>query len=254
MITIIQAIILGIVQGITEWLPISSQSQVILVMLRFFNINFTKALQYSVWLHLGTVLAALIYFRKLIFFQLFKSKKLLNYLIITTIISGLLGFLFYTLLLSVVSVNIALIMAIIGILLIITGLIQKFIPKKDEERGTGDINAKDSILLGIVQSFSIFPGLSRSGLTTSFLLFQKFKSEVALKLSFLMSIPLVLGASIGLGITKAAVDINIMIFGVLFAFILGLITIHLLMKLALKVKFWLFCIVMGIITLVPLIF
>jgi len=253
MITIIQAIVLGIVQGLTEWLPVSSQSQVVLLMLKFFNISFSQALQYSIWLHCGTLLAAIVYFRRLIFFSLFKSKKLMQFLIIATIISGFLGFFFYKLL-SIISPNITLIMALIGVLLIITGLIQRFVPKKKEERGIRDLSSKDSVLLGVVQSFSIFPGLSRSGLTISFLLFQKFKSEVALKLSFLMSIPLILGASIGLGVTNAAIDINVVTFGIGFSFLFGLITIHALMKLALKLKFWLFCIIMGLFTLIPTVF
>jgi undecaprenyl-diphosphatase len=243
MISIIQAIILGIIQGITEWLPVSSQGQLMMLMMRLFNISFSEAFNTSILLHFGTMLAAAVYFRSAIM-NLFKDKSLVFFITISTLLSVIIGGLIFFFL-NDLSLNISFIMLVIGILLIITGIIQKYFPKSGQ-RTENNLKPIDGIILGLVQGFSLLPGLSRSGLTTSTLLFRKFGNQAALKLSFLMGIPVVFAATVGLGVTQTNISPTVIIWGNIISFVIGIISIHLFMRFALKLKFWLFCIIMGI--------
>ena len=110
----------------------------------------------------------------------------------------------------------------------------------------------DSVLLGIVQGFAAFPGLSRSGLTLSALIFRGFEMTRAIKLSFLMSIPAVLAAEIGLVLSGDVTYDAGAISGVVAAFVFGLLTIGVLLKIATRVAFWQFCIFLGVLSLLPL--
>ena len=109
----------------------------------------------------------------------------------------------------------------------------------------------DSFLLGVVQALAIFPGLSRSGLTIATFLFRRYEGKVALELSFLLSIPLVAIGTILLLVTgKFTLDFSTLM-AALSAFVVGLVTINALMKLAERVRFGLICIVLGVITVLP---
>ena len=99
-----------------------------------------------------------------------------------------------------------------------------------------------------MQGIAVIPGLSRSGLTISGLLFRNFDETVALKLSFIMSLPIVLLGNIILNFSDF-VFIKEMFFGLMFSFIFGLMTIHLLMEFSRKVKFGFFVIFFGLLTI-----
>lgn len=262
----LESIVFGIIQGVFEWLPISSQGNLVLLMIGAFNYSTQKALHLSIFLHTGTLLAILIYFKedikKIILslknykpgFRESSENNLLSFLFVSTIITGLIGYpLFKLLMASTFSGEIFI--ALVGVGLIFTGIFQKIAPQK-ELKTKKNLSLKDSLLLGIVQGFSVIPGISRSGITIATFLFRGYKSEEALRLSFLMSIPVVLAAEIGLGIIKGLPEISIFqgILGLFFAFLFGLLTIHLLIGLARKIKFWIFCIVIGVIALLPLMF
>ena len=137
-LTILQQLILGIIQGITEWLPVSSSGVITLVMTNFFNItDFGFLLQSALLLHLGTFFAALVYFRKDVY-NLIKSlfrykysddatKKTLKFLIISTIISGVIGLLILKGLITFenyLEITGKTITLIVGILLLFTGIVQ----------------------------------------------------------------------------------------------------------------------------------
>ncbi len=259
-----EAIMLGIIQGITEWLPISSSGQLVLFLLNFSEIPVDQILQYSVWLHFGTAFAAIYYFKSDLFDMIKKSPKeirkknsVFTFLVISTLISGAVGFGIYKLIkgyLANFEGNAPFLMAAIGFFLVITGILQR-VAKKSKVRNIKNLTIADGVILGLVQAFAIVPGLSRSGLTTSTLLFRKFQNHAALKLSFLMSIPLVLGAQLGLGLTEViTLDINSLLTAVVTSFIVGLITIKMFMRLAQKVNFSVFCIIMGLLAFLPLIF
>ena len=256
--SILQYLILGIIQGVTEWIPISSSGMTSLVMSNFFGItNLAQILQISLFLHLGTFFAALIYFRKDVanlFVSLFKYKKsskenqsILKFLIIATIITGVIG-IFLMKLLSSMDLELTgkTITLIVGLLLLITSIVQ-LSSKIKGFRKSEDIKLKDSAALGIVQGVSILPGISRSGITVSALLLRKFDDTTALRLSFLLSLPIVLLGNLFLNIGDIASTFQTWsIIGLLASFVLGLATIHVLMKLAKKINFGWFAFIIAV--------
>ncbi|MEM2112290.1 MAG: undecaprenyl-diphosphate phosphatase [Candidatus Bathyarchaeia archaeon] len=260
----LKAVVLGVLQGILEWLPISSQGNLMLVMVMFLGIEKTQALSLSIYLHLGTVFSVLFYFRQDVTNLLkalpqyrfrnssIKENKLITFLLITTIITGLIGYPIFKFA-ETETINGEVFIAFIGIALIITGLLQKMIPKPGS-RTEEDVNFKDILLLGVAQGFSAFPGVSRSGITTFALLFRRFRNQTALKLSFLMSVPAILAAEIGLSLLSGLPKVNVwdITLACVSSFISGLISIHILLKIAQKINFWLFCITIGVLALIPL--
>ena len=214
-------------------------------------------LKQALLLHLGTFFAALIYFRKEVsglLKGLFnyasadpETKKVLKFLIISTFISGVLGLAILNFLelaniekipLSSAAVNLS-----VGFLLIITGAMQLKASSAGYKKEY-HLNSKDAIILGIVQGFSALPGLSRSGLTISTFLFRNFNETTALRLSFIMSLPIVLAGNILLNF-RSFVFVKELILGVLVAFIVGLLSIHLFMRISEKVRFGFFAISFG---------
>ena len=132
----------------------------------------------------------------------------------------------------------------VGFLLLITGILQ-LKKNKIALRNFLNINFVDSFILGIVQAFSVLPGLSRSGLTVSTLLLRKFNDEESLKLSFLMSLPIVFFGNLFLNFRSFYFSPEIL-WGVLFAFLFGILTIHYFLKLAKKINFGYFALVFGV--------
>lgn len=263
-LTVLQELIAGAIQGITEWLPISSSGALFLVFANFFKITaIDELLKITLFLHLGTFLSALIYFRKDVkdlFKSLFKYKKLttekrkeLDFLIITTIITGIIG-IFVLLFLENIKFDATskTITLFVATLLLITGILQL----KTKDLGLKkikNITKKDSIITGLTQGASSFPGLSRSGLTVSTLLLLKFDKTTALKLSFLMSLPIVLGANIILNLDKFALT-STSIVGLISSFVFGISTIHVLMKISKKINFGWFVLIFSALTFLSVFF
>jgi len=261
----IESIILGTAQGIFEWLPISSQGNLILLMVGFFNISIGIAIKYSIFLHLGTFLAVLVYFKKDII-EIFKNLKkykigfdqkengLISFLIISTLVTGIIGFPLLKLI-SSFSFKGEIFLGLIGLALIFTGLLQKISFKK-EIKDKKRLNLKDSVLLGIFQGLAIIPGISRSGITVSAFLLKKYTGKQSLHLSFLMSIPVLFLGGVFLPIIDGFPNLPILhlILGLIFSFIFGLLTIKILMQIAEKMRFWLFAIIIGVLAFLPLIF
>lgn len=253
----LEGITLGIIQGITEWLPISSEGAIVLVKENFFGGGeLADAIRFSLFLHVGTFLAALVYLRKDVFSILaslwrFKSvpakeRALINFLFVATVISGALGYV----LLSVLSgieeefeFSGRTVTASIGVLLLVTAALQL---KKKEEVGkkSADLKFVDGIALGLAQGAAVLPGISRSGITISAFLLRGFNDSDALKLSFLLSLPIVLAGNIVLNLGGFTISEEAL-FGLLFSFIFGLATIHLLLKFAARVNFGYFVLVFG---------
>jgi undecaprenyl-diphosphatase len=257
-------IILGILQGLFEWLPISSQGNLVLLSTLFLGLQPIDAINYAIFLHTGTLLSVLVYFRRDINNIVWNLKKykprfdsddnrLISFLIISTFVTGVVGFATYTSV-TMAALTGELFIGVVGISLIITGLLQKY------SKGLSDfyrkLNFNDSILLGLLQGISVIPGISRSGITVSGFLLRNYTAEKALKYSFLMSIPAILAAEIGLVILNGIPNIPMgdALLGLLAAFFTGLASIHVLLRVAQKVKFWKFCIVIGVLALVPLLF
>jgi len=263
-LTIIQAIFLGIIQGITEWIPISSSAALVLIMSNIFKITDPGILiRAALFFHLGTFLAALIYFRKEVikllktFFNYKNSneedKKILKFIIIATLISGVLGFLLVEFVISLrgfVDITGKTISFFIGILLFFTGIIQLKI-KKNGLRKEKSIKNSDSILLGLFQALAVLPGLSRSGITISALLLRKFDDTSALRLSFLLSLPIVLAGNIILNL-EDFVFTSVGLYGLLTSFIFGFLTISLLMRLSKKINFAWFVLIFAILMMLSI--
>lgn len=263
--TLIQGLILGIIQGITEWLPISSEGINSLIMLQFFGKTFPEAIHISVWLHTGTVLAAVVYFRRDVIdlLQKFPSyvrewrissglerDNITTFLIVSTLLTIIVGAPLMLIGLSQEAIPAGLVMAIIGVFLIVTGLLQKYAPRLSGTKTR--VSIKDAILLGVVQGFSALPGLSRSGLTVSTLLFRRYEAKYAIRISFLMSIPVVLAAEIGLVVIDGATFDLPSLVGILAAFSFGILTIGALLRIARRIQFWKFCLVLGVLSFLPL--
>jgi undecaprenyl-diphosphatase len=255
-LTALQYIILGIIQGITEWLPISSSGILTLAMSNFFEItDISVLLHAALLLHLGTFFAALIYFRKDVWNltkSLFNYKNsdretrlILKFLVMTTLITGILGIFIFK---ALTSINLELtgkaISFFVGFLLLITGIFQIKKRQKGLRKET-NLKNNDSLLLGIMQGLSSLPGLSRSGITISTLLLKKFDDTSALRLSFLMSLPVVLLGNIFLNIQDFSFT-STAIYGLFAAFIFGLLTISALMKLSRKINFGWFVLIFAV--------
>lgn len=254
---IIQQIILGIIQGIFEWLPVSSSGIVALVNTNLFGVtNLSMLLHQALFLHLGTFFAALIYFRKDVLKlcrTLFKykyseesSKKILKFLIIATLISSITGLIIFETLISFENKLVLtgkIITLFIAILLLFTGIIQIKI-KNRGLKTVRNLKNKDSVLLGVAQGIASLPGISRSGITVSTLLLKNFDDTTALKLSFLMSLPIVLLGNIFLNLNQLTFTTTA-IYGLLTSFIFGILTIHILMRFSKKINFGWFVLIFA---------
>jgi len=256
---------LGAVQGIAEWLPISSKGIVTLILVNAFGMQFKEAFFLAIWLHIGTMLAAVFYFRTELLEMIkylpayaryirhpgaTEQGKLITFLIIGTAVTAAVGGPLILFSLDNLQVGSALLTAIIGLFLIITGLVQRFALKS---RSVVDkpLQVKDALWVGLAQALSAFPGFSRSGMSVSALLLLRYSGGQALRLCFLLSIPIILVAEVGLGLIKGISITQASIAGLLSAAVFGFLTIKVLMKVALVVPFWIFCLALGLLSLVP---
>ena len=218
----LEILILSIVQGISEFLPVSSSAHLII----FSNIiNFSKnSLIFDVGLHLGSLLAILFYFRKELL-NILNDKKLFNLLLIGSIPLILFGYIFYT----TGIINSFRNLKIIAWTTLIFGLLMYFsdtfkIKKKIEK----DLTIKNILIIGVMQILAIIPGVSRSGITITAGRFLNFDRYDSTKISFYLSIPALMGASV-LSL-KDAVNENIefnffLIISIILSFIFSYLTI-----------------------------
>ncbi len=195
---------LGIVQGISEWLPISSKTQIMIASSYLLNLNLNIASNFSLvyafglFMEIGTILAALIYFRKDVvnlFKYLFKrgnpaDKNLFNYVIISTIVTGLVGAPLYLVVDSLNGAyNLGIPMLILGGVLILDAILIKIARSKyavnKDRRTLQNLGIKEYILVGFAQALAALPGVSRSGATTSTLLLLNVDAGDAFRLSFI---------------------------------------------------------------------
>lgn len=195
--------ILGIVQGISEWLPISSKTQVLLVGTFLLHLNFSQAYALGLFMEGGTTVAAIIYFRKEIYETLLaligrggtEGRHLLKYLVIVTIITAIIAVPIYLYVSSINGPVIGIPMIILGILLITDGIIIKLSKNRYVNKSLPGLTTADFILIGISQGIAALPGVSRSGTTVSAMLFMKVKPDEAFRLSFFAGILATLGAT-----------------------------------------------------------
>lgn len=256
-IDMIIAIVLGIFQGVVEWLPISSTGQTIIAMVEILDIDAKTAISMAYFLHFGTLFAALVKMRGevkhiLISLPKFREDPLVRFMLLSTIATAAVGIPVYILLALFIKMGGGdIITAFVGVFLILTGLIIYSSKKKSGTRILYDTLTRDSIMAGIAQGFAVIPGISRSGVTVAALVGNNFEHGEALRLSFLMSIPAILGIILLETISGSVKNIGLfpVLAGVIMAFIVGYIMIDILLRFAKNVKFDVFCITFGLIAI-----
>jgi undecaprenyl-diphosphatase len=242
----LKAVILGIVQGLTEFLPISSSGHLVLLQ-NLFGLTEPELL-FDVVLHCGTLLAIVIVFRQEVlslvyeFFRLPKSLwghgtagrswryrphfRMLVLIIVGSVPTAIIGLGFKDVFESLFGSTLA-----VGIALLVTGLVL-FCTRWVGARGRGidGFRARDALVVGLAQGLAITPGISRSGFTISAGLFLGLDRELAARYSFLMSIPAILGALV-LELREAragafgAIDLGLGFFAALVAGVFALIVL-----------------------------
>ena len=259
--TIIQAIILGVIQGLTEFLPISSSAHLNLFpwLLKWQSMPDS----FDVALHVGTLLAIVVYFFKdwikLIvggYKQVVKKEKTIEgkifwQLVIATIPAGILSLILDKISSKIIGDNLNLKMILIAIALIVMGILLYWVDKNSKSIVKYEkITLKQSILIGISQALAAaFPGVSRSGITMTVARWLKIDRESAAKYSFLLATPITAAAvifSLGdLGLTSLSFWI-----GVVTSFIVGILVIKFLLNYLRKESFKVFAIYRIIIGLI----
>ena len=268
---LIQSILMGIVQGLSEFLPISSSAHLVFTS-NFYKVfknipieeHSTQEVFLDIMLHFGTLIAVLIYFRKDItdicksLFYAIKNKdfsdkqaKIALYIVLGTIVTIILA-----LPLEKIAHNLVFHPAIVGGLLIITGGVL-FVSEKINNFKNDNINLKHSILIGLAQGLAVIPGFSRSGWTIATGLFLGLDRQTAARYSFLLSIPIILGASMVYPIIKIdlaqALTYNwtAIISGTIVSGIVGYLCIKYFMKFIAKFSLNIFawyCLIVGVFT------
>tara|TARA_B110001452_G_C15139878_1_gene396897 strand:+ start:111 stop:869 length:759 start_codon:yes stop_codon:yes gene_type:complete len=224
----IEIFILSAVQGITEFLPISSSSHLILVS-EYLDFD-EKSLSIDVSLHIGSFLAVIVYFRNEIF-DLFNNKKLIFKIIISTIPVMIVGFILIKFNLIDYIRN----LKTIGWTTIIFGILLYLSDKcKNTKKLNKNLTYKSSLIIGLFQILSLIPGVSRSGVTITAGRFLEFERVDAAKISFLLSIPTLAAVSI-FGINSMIKSENLSfsllsLFSIFFSFLFSLITIKYFLK------------------------
>lgn len=243
-----QTFFLGLLQGLTEFLPISSSAHLILVPALFDWVD--QGVAFDLAVHVGTLLAVVLYFRDDVFKiardglvsmsqrRVVGQGALALYLVIGTIPAGLAGLA----LLDMIDNELRAVEIIFGTTLffgLLLGLAD-WIPKR--QRTLDSLNWKDALLVGIAQAIAIVPGTSRSGITITAGLFLGMSRETASRFSFLLAIPITaLAASVKLLEVAAAdtvVDWGAFLIGGVTSFVVAITAIHFFLKWLNKVGMW----------------
>jgi undecaprenyl-diphosphatase len=268
----LQAIILGIIQGLTEFLPISSSGHLVIVQ-HLFGMQ-RPELFFDVCVHLGTLIAVIIVFRKEIrslavslgrllklifaegahFEQVFENSefKLLLLVFFGFFPTALLGVVFHE-----VGEHFFSSIRTVGAMLIITGLILWFTRRvKDDGGGLECFSIRTALIIGFMPGLAVMPGISRSGSTIAVGLFLGLSRELSARYSFLLAIPAILGAGIlslhGISAYPVAAY-KLALIGSAIAFIVGYLALVLLLRLVKKGRLYIFapyCWVAGVAVLI----
>ena len=224
----VEAIILRIVQGLTEFIPVSSTAHLILLP-EFFNWKGdVNTLSYDIALHGGTLLALLVYFREQWVKLLTVDRRLLTMIVIGTVPAGVAGLLFEDVISTALRNS-----AVIATSLILIGIVMLIAERSRGGRSFSSIKTGDALSIGVAQAVALIPGVSRSGITISAGLFRGVDREASARFSFLLSMPVIAGAIFleGIHLIKDPVSYDLSIFAAGFAAstITGFLTIKFLL-------------------------
>ncbi|KGX92677.1 UDP pyrophosphate phosphatase [Pontibacillus halophilus JSM 076056 = DSM 19796] len=203
LIEIVQYLFLGLFQGFTEPIPISSSGHLVIVQ-ELFDLNMT-GLTFEIFVNFGSLIAVLVIYRKDLlrlvqngWNYLFKKARddestddfrFILYLLIATIPAGVIGVLYGDAIAETVDGY----AKSVGITLFITGLALWIIRNLRGSKGDGQLTFKDAVIVGLAQAVALFPGISRSGATIVAAMLLGMKQETALRFSFLLFIPVSVG-------------------------------------------------------------
>jgi undecaprenyl-diphosphatase len=205
---IIEAIVIGVVQGLTEFLPISSSAHLILIpRVLGWNEAFINSAEFVVMLHMGTLAALLLYFWRDVLELIAAGwaalrerslagdpkRKLALILLLSIIPAAIVGFLLEDWIESFFRDTILIIPLVLVVGALILWLAERF---GTRERDLDHLDYGDAALIGIAQALALFPGISRSGITLSAGLFRGLTRESAARFAFLMGIPIIAGAGL----------------------------------------------------------
>jgi undecaprenyl-diphosphatase len=264
--SLIEAFILGIVQGLTEFLPVSSSGHIEIVK-ALFDAQVKEGLLLTIVLHLATALSTLVIFRKTIvdlvkgLFQkgLNPEKKYIILILISMVPAAFVGLFWEDKIETLFSENLML----VGIMLLLTGMVL-WISDKAKKSDHTEISNSRAALMGIVQAIAILPGISRSGSTIASGVMLGLRRDVAAKFSFIMVLPLILGASVkkfmefqSAGPSGDELSIATLLVGFSAAFISGLLALRWMIRLVEKSQlkwFALYCFAVGIISILSVLF
>ena len=252
---------MGAIQGITEWLPISSQALVLVTNgILDPDSSFGNLVYFALTLHLGTCLSSLIYYRSRIF-KIFKNAfvsksksyhELVFYLIttISSFISSLPIFIFIIFVDEISEIVGVVGMIVLGLIYLTGGIYQYFGTKRTNiDKDISKATHKDGIIIGLIQGFSIIPGMSRSGLTISSLLLRGFNKTESLNISFILGIPVTLVAGV-IGLIYLTEKSFLDILAIIISFLIGYLSIKFFITITKKVEFYTFVIFLGLVILI----
>lgn len=244
MMTFLNAIFLGILQGLTEFIPVSSSGHLVLAQ-HFLGVGESQDILFELFMHLGTLVAVLIYFRGMLwdmFISLFswrntmnseihrKNRNLILYLALATMATGAFYLIFDNILEGVYTKPL-----LVAVLLLFTGafvMVSDYL--KDLGIPSSNMGFMRAIIIGLAQGMAILPGISRSGATITASLATGIKRREAASFSFLLSIPAILGANLSQVDAFTSLDLGRLhsyLAGFVFSFGVGYLVIAFLLNL-----------------------
>ena len=218
----LQAIFLAFVQGVSEFIPVSSSAHLV-IFSEFLNFN-GQSLIFDVGLHLGSLIAIIFFFRNDLL-KIKNNKKLLKLIIIGSLPLIIFGYYF----ISFGIINILRNIEVIGWSTLVFGLLLYYADSfKVAKNLDKDLNTKNILIIGMMQVLSLMPGVSRSGIIITVGRLLNFNREDSVKISFFLSIPALLGASIISikDVTNESFEFNmLLLISILVSFIFSYLTI-----------------------------
>ncbi len=225
-----EAIILGVVQGVTEFLPISSTAHLVLLPKLFgWEDELLSSLSFDVALHVGTLLSVLVCLHGDIKDMLRNNRKLVMVIIVATIPAGFAGVFLDDYISGVFRSP-----ALIAGALVVFGIVMFLAERFRQHRPMRELSWGDAVFIGAAQALALVPGVSRSGITISAGLMRGVKRDEAAKFSFLLSIPVIVGAAVleGRHLFNDTADTDLALVGAGFiaSFATGVVAIKLLIR------------------------
>lgn len=263
-------LLVGVIQGILEWLPVSSEGAVSII-LTGLDVAADEATSFALVLHMGTAMAATVYYRDVLGDLLRRVPRWrpasafdsgtsdLSFYVLATLASGVTGIAGYVVLEEVTTALAGgAFLALIGVLLLVTGVMLWIGEREASDGGPGGLDsgvltarseptAADAVLVGFLQGFAVLPGISRSGTTVSALLLRGHEGSAALQFSFVLSIPAALGAGLVAYVDSGLPTISpgAAVVALLASAVVGYATVDGLTRLASRLAFSRICIGFG---------